>query len=141
MNITTTAYDLNRRDSYPVRAQTNRRNTITDIDIIPDPQIFALIDPRTMDGNPYDVAGRSARQAASLAALYRAALDGMRLMARNAEMERNLGQGRDAGASEWEQGPQARIIDKMISEVAAHIRALELLARAVEYDPKHPPRA
>jgi Ni,Fe-hydrogenase I large subunit len=106
-----------------------------------DPQTYTVVDPRTFDGNPYEVAGRAMRQLASLVEQMQALAPATSLMVRNAYMERNLAEGKDAGAKEWPESAQGRMISTVTEELSILQRQLNALAKAGEFDPKHPPRA
>lgn len=53
-------------------------------------QDFRYHDPRQLEGTPYEVAGAAFSQALSVGKLYQRALEDAFILARNAEMERNL---------------------------------------------------
>lgn len=101
---------------------------------------FTIIDPRTFDGNPFEVAQRAAQQSAALSKLLGGTFDGVRLMIRNAELERQLQSGEKPDPKKWEDGPQAAALTLMASEVSALTKRLEAISRAAGYDPKHPPK-
>jgi hypothetical protein len=104
-------------------------------------QSFTITDPRSFDGNPYEVAIRSIEQAAGLATLYKKALDDAFVMVRNAEMERQLALGDDADPTAFRDGPQGKQIINFQGEIAAQLIRFKGLTMAAGYDPKNPPRA
>jgi hypothetical protein len=104
------------------------------------PTDITFTDPRTFDGNPYDVAERAIAQCEGILELYAQALTAAFLMARNADMERNLAlRLPPAGSSYWK-GPQGRQFEKLTTHGEESLRILGALKTAVAYDPKHPPR-
>lgn len=104
------------------------------------PKQFILVDPRDLDGNPYEVAIRSIEQASALADMYRVALSDARIMARNAGMERQIALGGPASAADWEAGPEAGIITRLQADTVSAPKMLRTLAMAAGYDPKNPPK-
>lgn len=101
---------------------------------------FAVADPRSFDGDPFEVAARACKQAEAVSRILTHTLSGANIMARNAEMERSLMDGDEARATEWDESAQGRRFAKL-SETARDIEtALKLLGRAAAYDPKHPPK-
>lgn len=106
-----------------------------------DTQTITVADPRRFDGNPYDVAFRACHQAAAIARILQTSIEDANVMARNAEMERNLIDSDDPRAADWDDGPQGQGFNQLSNEVGSIQRKLEALARAASYDPKHPPKA
>lgn len=102
---------------------------------------LAVSDPREFDGNPYEVAERAIRQLQGLAKLIELSLPATDKMARNAQMERDIALDLPADAASWPQSPQARLLARIAEQNADHVRVLEQLAKAVAFDPKHPPTA
>lgn len=102
---------------------------------------LAVSDPREFDGNPYEVAERAIRQLQGLAGLIQLSLAATDKMARNAQMERDLALGNEPDAAGWPESPQARLLARISEQNADHLRVLEQLAKAVAFDPKHPPVA
>ena len=103
-----------------------------------DPKHFVLIDPRTFDGDPFEVADRACKQADAIARLLAHAIEGANIMARNAEMERNLMEGDDAKATEWEDGAQGKRYATLIESVRLVEGQLKLLSKAASFNPKKP---
>lgn len=101
-------------------------------------QSFTIADPRTFDGNPYEVAERAVRQAEAVAKLLSETVESAKIMARNAEMERELTRGEDPLPVEWENGPHGRKFDEVGSAAAAAQKALKMLAQSAGFDPKRP---
>lgn len=103
---------------------------------------FAVTDPRTFDGDPFEVAARACRQAEAVARILAQVAEGAELMARNAEMERNLiaSGGEEAGASLWDGSPQARQFRKIIEEGREAEQRLKVLGKAAGFNPKRPPK-
>jgi hypothetical protein len=100
------------------------------------PSTFVVTDPRTFDGDPYEVAERAIRQAAAVNTILLDCLEKANLMARNAEMERNLHNDEDPRAGEWETTPQGARIQGLITAANNTEKTLNLLARAAGFDPR-----
>lgn len=106
-----------------------------------EPQRFVVTDPRTFDGNAFEVAQRAVDQVLALARLTELSLGPTVLMARNAELERQMALGDEPDAAAWEQSTQAKQFASAVAELQNAQRRLRVLRRAVAFDPKHPPRA
>lgn len=106
-----------------------------------DPQKFVVTDPRTFDGNAYEVGARGIAQLRALHRLVELSLGPAELMARNAYMERQMALGQEPDAAGWPDSPQGRIFTRLRRQTTDAIQALTSLERAVAFDPKHPPRA
>lgn len=105
-----------------------------------DPIDIIVTDPRDFDGNPYEVADRALAQVDGAIKAAEAALDAAFLMARNADMERNLALGRPPAGSEYAEGPQGRRLRSLGEQLTAIRVDLGMLRRAASFDPKHPPK-
>jgi len=110
-----------------------------------DPLVFTVTDPRTFDGDPYDVAARAMTQVRGIVRVLQTALAPAEVMMRNAQMERQLyhSDGDNAKASEWEDSPEGRQLKQVVEAVqllaedASEIeRRLGNLAKAGAYDPR-----
>lgn len=99
-----------------------------------------IVDPRTFDGDPFDVADRACQQASGLVQHLRTALEGARLMARNAELERQLQAGVDLDPVGWENGPQGERFQRSLDELSDVEHSVNVLRRAAMYNPKNPPK-
>lgn len=99
---------------------------------------FALVDPRSFDGDPFEVAQRAVLQGEGLARLLVSTLGDARIMARNAEMERELQADGECDATAFEDTALARQIDKQITQAEEAVKALRLIARAAGYNPRKP---
>lgn len=97
---------------------------------------FVVTDPRSFDGDPYEVATRAIRQAAAINEILLESLKGAALMARNAEMERNLYHDDDPKVAEWEGSPQGKQYDALIERTRDTIKRLRLLEQAAGFDPR-----
>lgn len=105
-----------------------------------DPIDITLTDPRDFDGNPYEVADRAVAQVEEAVRRLAPALAAARLMARNADMERNMATGKPPAGSAYNDGPQGRMFDRIEDGLSSAYKSLGALRAAVAYDPKHPPR-
>ena len=99
---------------------------------------FSVADPRTFDGNPYEVAERAVAQAEAIGAIFAQSVDDAAVMARNAEMERQIVRDGEPDAQAFEDGPQGRKFKQTETEIKAINDRLVLLRRAAGFDPKAP---
>jgi hypothetical protein len=106
-----------------------------------EPQTFTVVDPRTFDGNPYEVAARAVQQAESVAHILAVCLETATIMGRNAEMSRQEHATGDPQAAAWEDSAYGRKFARAHADCKKIERELELLRQAVGYDPKNPPKA
>jgi hypothetical protein len=104
------------------------------------PKTFTVADPATFDGNPFEVAERALKQARGVAVVLRDALEGSRNMMRSAEMERQIYATGKADAEAFDSGPQVRILESLLDNVAGTIKGAELLTKAASFNPRHPPK-
>jgi hypothetical protein len=93
-------------------------------------------DPRTIDGDPYEVAGIATRQASGVGRVLAQAIDDAYAMARNAELSRQLDSGQEADEQEWYDSAQARAYRKLMDATEEIERRLEKLAIAAEFNPR-----
>jgi hypothetical protein len=98
--------------------------------------MFVITDPRTYDGNPYEVAERAVRQAEALAGILVETIELAALMARNAEMERDLVMTGECDAPGWPDSAQGRRYTALGTVVGEVEKALGGLAKAAAFDPK-----
>lgn len=101
-------------------------------------QSFSIADPRTFDGDPFEVAERAVRQVEALARLTAQAVDGARLMARNAQLERELLASGECDAVAYDSSAEGLRFDRVKADLAEVERSLGILARAAGYNPKTP---
>lgn len=90
---------------------------------------FIVVDPRSMDGDPYQVAERAAQQAQALVSLAIQATQDAEVMARNAEQERDI----DVN---WEEHPQNIQYENTLLELERAVVRLGRLAQAAGFNPK-----
>ena len=100
---------------------------------------FTIVDPTSLDGDPFEVAERSLQQCAALAGLLHGAAVSARAMARNAEMERQLYATGECDAAAFEGTAQARRIDEVAELAELAQRSLANIAKAAAYNPRKPP--
>jgi hypothetical protein len=91
-----------------------------------------------MDGDPFDVAERATKQAAAIARLLVQTAQGAFIMARNAEMERQIMNGDDPDAVGFEDTSQGRRFNAVRESAQEAERSLNALALAAGYNPKKP---
>jgi uncharacterized protein (DUF2384 family) len=104
-------------------------------------ETITITDPREFDGDPYQVAERAIQQTRALVALVIDNIEAVSLMARNAELERQLALGTTAdelrsAAHAWPNSPQGRRISRLSEALSDAADGLEGLERAVTYNPK-----
>lgn len=102
-------------------------------------QTFVVGDPRHFDGDPFEVAERACKQAEAVSRILTGAIQLSELMARNAEMTRNLQETKDdARAGEWDSSRQAQKFRALIEASENTSRLLEQLSKAAAFNPKGP---
>lgn len=101
------------------------------------PKQFAVADPRTFDGNPYEVADRAVVQTAGVVALASETAADARVMARNAELERQ----ETPDAVSWDESAEGKRWGNVLRLLEAIQKDLEVLRTVASYDPKRPARA
>ena len=98
------------------------------------PKQFAVADPRTFDGDCYEVAERAVAQAEAIVALAAETVSDARIMARNAELERQP----EPDAAAWEDGAEGRRWANVARLLLAVQNDLIVLRRVAGYNPKRP---
>lgn len=101
-------------------------------------QTFTIADPRTFEGDPYEVAERAARQAGALARLLGQTIDSARIMARNAQMERDLALTGECDAPGYDESAEGRRFADVRKLATDAEKNLAVLARAARFNPKAP---
>lgn len=97
---------------------------------------LVVVDPRTFDGNCFQVAERAALQAQAIIDIAIQSIADAEVMARNAYMERNLLAGNDPDAAGWEATTEAQHW-KLRAEAARDLsKRLGYLAMSAGFDPK-----
>lgn len=104
-------------------------------------QTITIEDARTFEGDAYQVAERAIQQTRALGALFLENLESVDLMARNAELERQLALGASgedlrAGAATWPESPQGRRLKALSEALSEALEALPSLEKAVAFNPK-----
>ena len=105
---------------------------------IQEPQHFVITDPRTFDGTPYEVAERAVRQAEAMAKLTSYAVRTARLMARNAQAERELHASGTCDMAAYDSSAEGRRFDVAINDAEKVEKSMRVLALAAGFDPKAP---
>jgi hypothetical protein len=106
--------------------------------MLKEPRQVVVTDPRSYDGNPYDVAQRAAAQAEGLLNITRGSVEDATVMARNAEMERQCIDGGAPDANAWEASAAGRKWAALAQTLWQARNDLVALGRAAAFDPKHP---
>lgn len=101
-------------------------------------QTFTITDPRHYDGDPFEVAERAARQAEAMAAVLDKCLRDARVMARNAQAERDLLTTGECDMPGYEDTAEARRFDSLLDRVSGVQKDLQILSRAVSFNPRRP---
>lgn len=99
---------------------------------------FTVADPRTFDGNVFEVAERAVQQASSLAVLLSTAIADAEKMACNAQMTRDLEATNECDAAGFADSAQGRAFAAALSDAAGVQRRLDVLTQAAGYNPKAP---
>jgi hypothetical protein len=97
---------------------------------------FTITDPRDLDGDPYEVAAKAVAQAEALTMLTQNAVKDAFVMARNAEMERQILATGEPDAAAFEQGPHGRKFEAAIQALTEVITDMHLETRAAGFNPK-----
>lgn len=101
---------------------------------------FTVADPRTFDGNPFEVGERGVAQLEGMVALMREMLPKAELMARNAEMTRRLDQGEPPEGDRWAETVQGRQWKAAADELERLGKRFRAMKAATAFDPRHPPK-
>jgi hypothetical protein len=99
-------------------------------------QTFTVLDPRTFEGDPFEVAERACAQAEHVARLLADMIEKSDLMARNADMSRRDDATGVPGASEWDSSPQGKKFRSAAEDAVALEAKLRALGVASSYNPK-----
>lgn len=96
---------------------------------------FAIADPRSFSGDPYEAAAKAAAQIEAVLALAAEQLPATRILLRNAEMERQMIEG-DPDPLAWENGPYGKRFDAAVESLEKLRREFKLQATAGGFNPK-----
>jgi hypothetical protein len=99
---------------------------------------IVIADPRTFDGDPYEVAERAVLQAQGVVELLSECLASARLMVRNAELSRQIDLGGDPDAQAFEESAQGRRWEELEVSAGTLNSTLGVLAKTASYNPKKP---
>ncbi len=99
-------------------------------------QTFTVADPGEMDGDEFEVAQRSCEQAAAVARVLASCIEGAAVMARNAELSRQIVLSGKPDPVAWEATAQCRMLTAggVLAEEAE--RRLERVAAAAGFNPR-----
>lgn len=95
-----------------------------------------VTNPADYDGDPFEVASRAVKQALSLTRSTLQAVESARLMARNAELERQLIRDGSCDAVAWEDSAEGKRYARMIDRIEGDIMSLRVLERVAGFNPK-----
>lgn len=104
------------------------------------PQHFTIVDPRDFEGDPFEVADRAVAQLQGLVALTDEAIESARLMARNAELERQCQRDEDCDAVGWDDTAEGKRWAKVRVNLGVVKADLGILRRVAGFNPKRPPK-
>lgn len=99
---------------------------------------FEYIDPRTIDGTPFEVAAAAADQTGQVLAVACTAINDTFVIARVAEMERECQEGHDPDGEAFHDSPVGQRLLKLEDTLHAVRRSLKGIAIAASHDPRHP---
>jgi len=99
---------------------------------------FTVGDPRTFDGDPFDVAERACAQAAAIARILALCVESAGTMARNAEMSRQIEASGESRPQDWEDSAQSRKFSKLHKQAKEVEAGMEQLSAAAGFNPKKP---
>lgn len=95
-----------------------------------------MADPRTFDGDPYEVASRAVRQAEAVTRILATAVDGAHVMTRNAELERQLVVSGECDAIAYEDSAENRRWVRINEAVQQVQKDLAVLVKVAGFNPK-----
>lgn len=101
-----------------------------------EPKTFTVADPRSFDGDPFEVAERACKQPEAVARILSHVAETANLMARNAQMERNLLDGDDAKASDWDESIHGKRFAAACEKARQLEKEFRLLGQAAGFNPK-----
>lgn len=104
------------------------------------PKHFTIVDPRSLDGDPFEVADRAVGQLVGLVNMAREAMDAAKLMARNAELERQCQRDEPLDAEGWPDTAEGRRWTKVDADLEATEKDLRVLRQAAAFNPRRPPK-
>lgn len=99
-------------------------------------------DPRTFNGDPFEVADRAFEQVEATAALHERALSDAFVMARNAEMERALyaAPNEVPDGDAYARSAAGQRLGSFLDQIKTQIAGLSPLRRAASFNPRRPPK-
>lgn len=101
-----------------------------------EPKHFTVLDPRSFDGNCFDVSERAVGQTKALLQLTLDSLDGARLFARNAELERQLYRKEDPDAVGWLDTAEGKRWERLEATLRQAADELSVLQRVAAFNPR-----
>lgn len=101
---------------------------------------YTYTDPRELDGDVFTVASLAIGQADRAVRLAVKAVSDADIMARGAEMERQIYATGEADAPAWPEHPQAKAFLAALASLGQVSAKLTMLQAAASYNPKHPPK-
>lgn len=103
-------------------------------------QTYQYIDPRRLEGSPFEVAAAAFEQAANVGDLLETALDDAYVFARNAEMERQIMAGNEPDGLGFDTTVLGKRLAALRHVIAQTLNSMDAVAKAAVFDPKNPPK-
>lgn len=104
------------------------------------PRHFTIVDPRSLDGDSFEVADRAVGQLVGLVNMTREALDAAKLMARNAELERQCQRDETLTPEAWPDTAEGRRWAKVDADLEQTEKDLRVLRQVAAFNPRRPPK-
>lgn len=101
-----------------------------------EPKIIAVVDPRTFEGDPYEVAERAVAQLKGLLGVVEEAVEPVKLMVRNAELERQLAREEAPDAVGWDETTEGRRWQAVEDKILGLRNELSILKRVAAFNPR-----
>lgn len=101
---------------------------------------FDYLDPRELDGDPFQVASAACQQAENALSLAEKSVDDAYIMARGAHMERQLQSGEEPDGVGFADDPLGARIISIRDLIEQMGNAVKNVAVAASYNPRKPPK-
>lgn len=104
------------------------------------PKRIVVVDPREYDGDPFDAAGRGVQQLCALVQLTLDEMEPARILARNAELDRQIHRGEDPDGVGWDDTAEGRRWKVVSDRLETALKDLKVLYMTAGYNPRNPPK-
>jgi hypothetical protein len=105
-----------------------------------EPKHFTITDPRTAEGDPYEVAERAVAQLEAVVRVASEAAPLAVLMVRNAELSRQQYRGQEPDGLGWPDTAEGRKWTDVVARLRATVDTLAVLRRVAAFNPAKPPK-